>query len=129
MMIHFNLRLSPYKTDVDVIIGGSEEERVNLLSKFYDYRNVTYIIDETQCHDATTVHHHKTGDIIIMMNESPFTSNFWMGILVHETSHATRKILGAIDTPHIDETEEIYAYLQQYIFEEILNNLENGQPT
>jgi hypothetical protein len=126
-MIKFSIRLSIYKTTIDVIIGGTEDERKEFLLKFYDYNNVMYIIEETQCHDATTVLHHKTGDIIIMMNESPKTSNFWMSILVHETSHATRKILGAIDTPHIEETEEVYAYLQQYIFEEILNTLDNGQ--
>lgn len=126
-MIKFSIRLSIYKTTIDVVIGGTEDERKEFLSKFYEYNNVMYIIEEIQAHDATTVLHHKTGDIIIMMNESPKTSNFWMSILVHETSHATRKILGAIDTPHIEETEEVYAYLQQYIFEEILNNLDNGQ--
>lgn len=127
-MINFSIRLSIYKTTIDVVIGGTEDDRKAFLSKFYEYNNVMYIIDEVKLNDATTILHHETKDIIILMNESPNTSNFWMSVLVHETSHATRKILGRIDTPHIKETEEVYAYLQQFIFEEILNNLDNGQP-
>lgn len=126
-MIKFSIRLSIYKTTIDVVIGGTDNERKEFLLKFYEYNNVMYIIEETQAHDATTVLHHKTGDIIIMMNENPKTSNFWMSILVHETSHATRKILDRINTPHTEDTEEVYAYLQQFIFEEILNNLDDGE--
>jgi len=62
------------------------------------------------------------------MNESPKTNNFWLGILVHKTSHATRKILDRIITPHTEDTKEVYTSLQQFIFEEILNTLDNGQP-
>ena len=126
-MIKFSIRLSIYKTTIDVFIGGTEDDRKEFLTRFYDGDNLKYIIDEVKANDATTIIHHKTENIIILLNESPKTNNFWMSILVHETSHATRKILQRINTPYTDETEEVYAYLQQFIFEEILNNLDNGQ--
>ena len=127
-MIKFSIRLSVYKTTIDVVIGGTEDQQKEFLLKFYDYNNVMYILEKVKANDGTTIIHYKTEDIIILMNESPKTNNFWLGILVHETSHATRKILDRINTPHTEDTEEVYAYLQQFIFEEILNTLDNGQP-
>lgn len=43
-----------------------------------------------------------------------------IGIIVHEAFHATEFILDFVGIKHSDETSEVYAYLLQYIVNEII---------
>lgn len=40
-------------------------------------------------------------------------------IIVHEVFHLVAQILRALDTPLVDETEEVYAYLIEYLYKVI----------
>lgn len=124
-MIHFEIRVSVYKTDILVIIGGTNQEKDNLLwTKGYDKRFREQLIDRIADHEATTVEH-QSGNITLFFNESPKKDNFWLSILTHETFHAACFILRRAGAILNAASEEAYAYLQQMIFEEILDNIDN----
>ena len=42
-------------------------------------------------------------------------------VLVHEVEHAAAAILERAGVPHIHETDEVYAYLQEYIMDGLLD--------
>ncbi|MEE6129156.1 hypothetical protein V2E39_17285 [Chryseobacterium arthrosphaerae] len=128
-MINFEIRVSVYKTIIHVIIGGSISERRKLMrSKNYTWMYVENLIERITDHDGTTVKH-QSGNLTLFFNESPKKDNFWLSILTHETFHAACYILRKAGIPLSEESEEAYAYLQQMIFEEILDNLDNARST
>lgn len=123
-MISFEIRVSVYKTNIHIIIGGSISERRKLLrSKNYTWKYVEELLDRISDHDATVVEH-QSGDLTLFFNKSPKKDNFWLSILTHETLHAACYILRRVGVQLSAESEEAYAYLQQMIFEEILDNLD-----
>lgn len=124
-MISFEIRVSVYKTDIHVIIGGSNSERRKLMrAKGYTDLYTEQLLVRITDHDATAVER-QSGDITLFFNESPKKDNFWLSILTHETLHAACFILRRVGVPLSEESEEAYAYLQQMIFEEILDNIDN----
>ncbi|WP_077417919.1 hypothetical protein [Chryseobacterium sp. JV274] len=125
-MISFEIKVSVYKTNIHVIIGGTYQEKDNVLwTKGYEKCYREQLLDRITDHDATAVEH-KSGDLTLFFNESPKKDNFWLSILTHETLHAACYILRRVGVQLSEESEEAYAYLQQMIFEEILDNLDNG---
>ncbi|RKT01091.1 hypothetical protein [Chryseobacterium defluvii] len=126
-MINFEINVSVYKTDILVIIGGSSKERKKILTKYYSKSEIENLFENTVFHEATTIQH-TSGSIILLFNEKPNQNNFWLSILAHETFHVSSFIMRRVNIPLSQDSEEAYAYLQQMIFEEILDNLDNGQP-
>lgn len=57
------------------------------------------------------------GSVIIVLHEDYIND---IGIIVHEAFHATEFILEYAHIKHSDETSEVYAYLLQYIVNEIM---------
>jgi len=49
--------------------------------------------------------------ILLMRNDS-----LQENVIVHETLHLIAQILRRFDTNLVDETEEVYAYLQEYLY-------------
>lgn len=123
--MNFEINISIYKTDLLVIVGGSKKERKKILLKYYSKREIDDLFDKTVFHEATTIQH-SSGSLILFFDENPKTSNFWMSVLAHEVFHAASFIMKRVDIPLSDDSEEAYAYLQQMIFEEILDNIDNG---
>ncbi len=125
-MISFEIKVSIYKTDIHVIIGGTTaQRRKEMRLKGYTEIYTEQLLERIKNHDATAVEHN-SGDLTLFFNESPKKDNFWLSILTHETLHAACFILRKVGVPLSEESEEAYAYLQQMIFEEILDNLDNG---
>lgn len=73
-----------------------------------------------------TIHFHnpgytcirETGEIFIYLKEEYADD---MGILVHECFHATEFILDYVGVIHCTESSEAFAYLLQYILNEIIS--------
>lgn len=61
---------------------------------------------------------------IIRLNFIPhLTDPFEMGLLQHEIFHAVGFFMSEINTPLIDDTHEVYAYLIQYLTEKIYSEI------
>ena len=64
-----------------------------------------------------------TGEVLIMIGNYPETPDDIVSI-AHEVSHATHFIYEMINTPLCPETTEVYAYLNGYLIEQILERLQ-----
>lgn len=63
-----------------------------------------------------------SGDAVIWIRDV-FSQETTATILIHEASHVAIKMLQDIGVPLTDESEEIYAYMTQYIATEAMSKL------
>lgn len=71
-------------------------------------------------YEAKTVSFH-SGHTVIVFNVIN------QGLIVHEVFHAISFVMQRIGIPFSDDTKEAYAYLIQYLFQEINNNLQTHE--
>lgn len=69
-------------------------------------------------------HRFKDGSQIIRMRKVPYHVEDF-GVLLHEIFHASHFIINRVGIKLTDSSEEIYAYLIEYFYEKIVNEIAN----
>jgi len=104
-----------YPCNIYVFRGYTlDQARSDLESIASNYENI--VDDKVFTSPGHTVRF-SNGSVIIVLHEDHIND---IGIIVHEAFHATEFILEYAHIKHSDETSEVYAYLLQYIVNEIM---------
>ena len=103
-----------YPVDIVVFWGGTVEDIKTYLE--LNYKNSTDIFKNIHFHNAgyTYIDEHT----VFMYIQEAYSED--IGILVHECFHAAEFILDYVGVVHCTESSEAFAYLLQYILNEIV---------
>lgn len=113
--------------DVDVVCAISDDNEW-IRSKFKenlsddDFESVSELINLSS-EDGCNISHRNNGSQIIIIRENPKKNSYWLAVLVHETLHATARILRHKNIEMDENSEEAFTYLQEYIFKNIYDEL------
>lgn len=115
----FKLNLKVYPFSVQFVFGD-----VGFLKAKTKHLEQTYKdwIEELQEGDHGFVYPLDTGGYVMWLNEIPNTP-MKLGQLSHEIFHLVEKLFRRIDLPLTEESSEAYAYLIQYITQQVYNKL------
>ena len=123
------IRIELYKRDITVFIGSHEEFKewikTNDCPKTWN-NIITQILESDDNAEASYWNNAINGNGIIELHYHP-KSPKEIAIAAHECLHSTMRILSFIGIPcFIDDTNEPYTYLLEYILEQVLdfNNYE-----
>ena len=105
-------------TDVLVSINQTDEQLYNCLSHRFTKEQFNLAFDDWKS-DARTVNHN--GFVIVRFRNKIKKDAETIGLIAHEAYHATYSILNKIGIQPGFETEEVYAYLIQFLVKEIIN--------
>jgi hypothetical protein len=121
-VINIIIPLVVYPFDVMVSMGQSDEELGDILKKHgIEIDEYPSCLFENETVMARTVLF-LTNQTLIRLREKPEDSTSF-GHLHHEVFHAVSFILHRIGLPHTLESEEAYAYLIQYLTEQIYKSV------
>lgn len=101
-----------YYRGVLVFIGSREQLKGYLDRHYPSYAPVVEAVEQTQ---AAAFTFKLDGDALIFTPQIPSSAE-----MVHEIFHAARHILDIIGVKLTDDTEEVFAYLMEYLSEQIL---------
>lgn len=101
-----------YYRGVLVFIGSSEQLMGYLDRHYPSYASVVQTFEYTR---AAAYTFKLDGDALIFAPRIPSSAE-----MVHEIFHATRHILDIVGVKLSDDTEEVFAYLMEYLSEQIL---------
>ena len=105
-------------TDVLVSINQTDEQLYNCLSHRFTKEQFNLAFDDWKS-DARTVTH-SDGFVIVRFRNKIKKDAETIGLIAHEAYHATYSILNKIGIKPGFETEEVYAYLIQFLVKEII---------
>lgn len=119
-----------YKVDIYYAKGGWHK-MLDWLAEVY---KPGYKIYEYGKEIDLTYHKGTTGRVFVVSDNTGTSVDYWFwsgetaaedsgycGWVAHECMHLTTEILRQVETPLLPETEEVYAYLLEYIVTEILS--------
>jgi hypothetical protein len=109
-----------YPFEFMVSIGQTNSQLLTDFNKYWDepnYREMVKEDVENMDYDYSAYFKIYNCQVGIFRFKKKPTS----GIIVHECFHACSKLMKRIGQELVDESEESYAYLMQYIFEQIEN--------
>lgn len=113
-----------YKRRLLIFVGSHDEllEYTNCLKKDEDYYNIAFdIINDAGQAEATYYYSSENGCGLIELHYHPTTPKE-ISVAAHECLHATMRILSYVGIPcFIDEANEAYAYLHEYLLEQVLD--------
>lgn len=124
-----NIRIELYKRDIIVFIGSHDEFKEWI--KHSDYTKtwtklINQVLESDDNAEASYWYNDINGNGIIELHYHP-KSPKEIAIAAHECLHSTMRILSFIGIPcFIDDANEPYTYLLEYILEQVLdfNNYE-----
>jgi len=115
-----------FVTDLLVSIAETDDEIYDHVCHRYSREEFDLAFDDwTERSDARTVTH-RDGFVLIRFRNVIEDTPEHIGLVAHEVYHATYSILAMKGIRPCYETEEVYAYLIQYLVTEILKIKENG---
>ena len=112
------IQLGIFATDVVVSINQSDEKLYNHISHRFTKEEFDSAFDDWKS-DARTVTH-RDGFVIIRFRDKIKKEPDTISLVAHESYHASYSILSRIGIQPGLETEEVYAYLIQFLVREIL---------
>jgi hypothetical protein len=123
----FFVTVDLFNADIGVCVNASEKEIKDWLKKVsgknYDDFNEKELEGwDTSKTDQGRMIPFRGGEIIILKFEkNEFRKS--LGVLFHEVSHAVYHLCNDRRTPLTDDTDEIYAYMNESVMVQILNKL------
>lgn len=118
------LSLQIYPFDVAISINQTDEEFKKEMQKFkINIEDVIFDLDQNKNCRGRTLMLIPSLKIVLRLNFWPDTPTK-IALLVHEVWHVTDYILREIGIKLSDDSDEAYAYLIQYITEQILKYIE-----
>ncbi len=124
VIFRFPLRVYPF--EVVVAFGCKDTEVVRYITKLNDGQP---LLERTKADirmddgaGGKTVHF-TDGDCLIRLRRVPKTPA-GRGILAHEVSHVVEYVMEKIGMPHAHDSREAWAYLTEYITEQIYQRTE-----
>ena len=106
-------------TDVLVSINQSDDQLYDCLCHRFTREQFNLAFDDWKS-DARTVTH-SDGFVIVRFKNKIKKDAESIGLIAHEAYHATYSVLNKIGIQPGFETEEVYAYLIQFLVKEIIN--------
>lgn len=116
-MVRFKFSNKQHDIDFWLFIDCEQHEILPFLStKQNPVTAESILIAES---DVGKTHEFKPGNFFIWLYY-PLTDPYSLSCLAHEIFHATFRAMQYINTPLSDDTEEIYAYMVDWLTKEIL---------
>jgi hypothetical protein len=112
------ISIDVFNTDVLVSINQSDDKLYDAVCNKFTRAQFDQAFDDWKS-DARTVTH-RDGFVIVRFRNKIGRDAKMIGLVAHEAYHAAYSILSRIGVQPGYETEEVYAYLVQYIVTEIL---------
>jgi len=112
------LPIDVFSTDVVVSINQSDDQLYDCLCHRFTREQFDLAFDDWKS-DARTVTH-SDGFIIVRFRGKIKKEPDTLGLVAHEAYHAAYAVLNKIGVQPGFETEEVYAYLIQFLVREIL---------
>ena len=112
----FTLNFIPFEIDILVCLGGSREKAIKKYLKLINYTDVYDIPPNPRSH-GYVFSMNNIGCVIWLHEEA------WAGVVAHEVFHAVYCLLTSRQIPLTDETEEVYAYAINWLFNQIVTKL------
>jgi hypothetical protein len=106
-------------TDVLVSINQSDDKLYDAVCSKFSREQFDQAFDDWKS-DARTVTH-SDGFVIVRFRNKIKKDAESIGLVAHEVYHATYSVLNRIGIQPGFETEEVYAYLIQFLVKEIIN--------
>jgi hypothetical protein len=106
-------------TDVLVSINQSDDQLYDCLCHRFTREQFNLAFDDWKS-DARTVTH-SDGFVIVRFRNKIKKNAESIGLVAHEAYHTTYSVLNRIGIQPGFETEEVYAYLIQFLVKEIIN--------
>lgn len=114
------LKLQIYPFDVAISINQSDDDFKKEMKKFkIDLDDVIFELDQNSSCRGRTLMLFPSLRTILRINFWP-DNNIKIGLLVHELFHVTDYILREVGIKLSDDSDESYAYLLQYLTEQVL---------
>lgn len=111
-MFSTSIKIEPYPYSIVCIVASTMEDCSKIAKQSYQC-DISYDGNER---GSTQLRNNKI--IICLLTESIKQSD---SIIVHESFHATAQLLRSIGADICPQTEEVIAYLQEYIYGQIKN--------
>ena len=105
-------------TDVLVSINQSDDQLYDCVCHRFTREQFSLAFDDWNS-DARTVTHN-SGFVLIRFRNKIKKDSEYIGLVAHEAYHATYSVLNRTGIQPGFETEEVYAYLIQYLVKEII---------
>ena len=119
---YFIVEVDLYKVDVMVVVVGDIEGAIEWLSN----KNVTDSDIESIKSNSND-----QGNVLLLSNNAIYLhvmdrekTNFWTSVLVHEVFHAASFLLKSKGIELDESSEEAYAYLIEFIYYKIMEQLD-----
>lgn len=118
---YFIVEVGLYKADVMVVVGDIEGAIEWLEDKNVSERDI----------EAIKNHSNDQGNVLLLSNNAIYLhvrdrekTNFWTSVLVHEVFHAASFLLKSKGIELDESSEEAYAYLIEFIYYKIVEQLD-----
>lgn len=114
----YKISIPLYRAAIHVFLGTREECAEAMRKAEVKEREIEEWLNETNGYEG--MYHEEDDFRLIWQQEIPTTVGKYSD-LVHEIEHATFYLLKSRGLQHTEESDEAYAYLSGYIFEQIDN--------
>jgi hypothetical protein len=118
---HFIINYEVYPFELMVIAGHKLDKVRKLLTKRLP-KNCHKEIEVLKGESLAETFMFSCGATVILFSDR-VTGKYKKEIITHESFHAVKYLMDEIGQKLTDESEESYAYLQQYIFKQIMKKL------
>lgn len=123
---HFVLSADVFETDIAFFINMSEKEIAVALKKMAGDNYEKFDRDELERWDENAYHGRMIpflGGFIVLLKADKDSFRKFVGILVHEITHVVQYLLRNRRIPLSEDTEEVHAYLSEFLTRTALNKL------
>lgn len=112
----FTIRFDPFGIDILICLGGVREHAIAHYLDVIEYKEKFEIIpnDRSGGHVCSV----DNAGCLIWLKEGA-----WAGLVAHECFHAVHLLLKSREIPLCEETEELYAYSIEWLFNQIVGSL------
>lgn len=119
----FTIDLKVFPFDIIFSVAQTKEEFLECVKDYDDKHEwVEHLFGNQSCRKGRTSHDSNTGVTMISIVDYPDTP-FSYGVVSHEIFHAVDMILKHIGVEFVGGTDEVYAYLIQYVTQEFYKQI------
>lgn len=111
----FSIPVDVFKTGILVLITRDTTKACKDVNKWFEGE-----FEEWDAYSVDGKTLSKEGYHPIIWLREPPTTAYWQSCLMHEVTHAVARIMERMKVPLNYSNEEVYTYLGEYIFHEIL---------
>lgn len=112
----FTVTFQPFGIDILICLGGVREDAIA------HYLDTIHYIEKFEM-----IPNERAGGHVCSIDDAGcmlwLKDGAWAGLVAHECFHAVHTLLKSREIPLIEETEELYAYSIEWLFNQIVANL------